>query len=252
MRTLPDCCIPLTLTSPPYDDLYEYGGHGFDFEGIAAELFRITMIGGVAVWVVQEQIVDGSETGTSSRQRTFFQDLGFRLHHTMIMQPYSYRTHSQIRYGNSLQYAQILSKGQPRSHNLIRDRLIKEPGRTRPFHARTKDGRLYCQKQFTPKAVGVRGPIWFYATGRHIAEEDYTVIHPARMAESIACRHIRTWSRRGDLVFDPLAGVGTTCKMALLLGRRYLGMEIHEPYWEVAVRRVEEAKKRLENRTSNA
>ena len=50
---------------------------------MARELYRITMHGGVLVWVVQEQIVDGSESGESSRQRLHFMDLGFRCHQTL-------------------------------------------------------------------------------------------------------------------------------------------------------------------------
>jgi site-specific DNA-methyltransferase (adenine-specific) len=242
MRVLPDFCIPMTLTSPPYDNLYRYGGHAFDFETIAAELFRVTMVGGVVVWIIQEQIVDGSETGTSSRQRLFFQQLGFRLHHTMVMQPYAGRTHSHVRYGGSLQYAFILSKGQPRNVNLIRDHLNSERGRTRRFTGRTHDGRVFQQPFRTTPTWGARGGVWFYATGRHIAEEAYTKLHPARMAEQIARDHILSWSRPGDLIFDPFAGVGTTCKMAFLSDRRYLGMEIFGPYWVTALRRLAEAR----------
>ncbi len=84
MRQLPDCCIPLTVTSPPYDDLRTYGGHTFDFKAVAEELWRITMKGGVVVWVVAEQIKNGSETGTAARQKLHFMDLGFRCS-TMIM-----------------------------------------------------------------------------------------------------------------------------------------------------------------------
>jgi DNA modification methylase len=36
MPRLPDSSIPLTLTSPPYDALREYGGHRFDFEKFQA------------------------------------------------------------------------------------------------------------------------------------------------------------------------------------------------------------------------
>jgi site-specific DNA-methyltransferase (adenine-specific) len=61
MRSLSNNIIPLTVTSPPYDTLRIYGSHDFNFEKIAVELYRITMPGGVVVWVVQEQIVDGSE-----------------------------------------------------------------------------------------------------------------------------------------------------------------------------------------------
>jgi len=245
MRSLPDCCIPMTLTSPPYDDLYLYGGHAFDFETIATDLFRVTMVGGVVVWIVQEQIVDGSETGTSSRQRLFFQELGFRLHHTMVMEPYAGRSHSDVRYGGSLQYAFILAKGMPQSINLIRDRLNNERGRTRSFTERNRDGQVRRRHTRTTPTFGARGPIWKYATGLHIAAERYTNLHPARMAESIARDHIISWSCPGDLIYDPMCGVGTTCKMALLSGRRYLGMEIHGAYWVTALRRLRKVRQAI-------
>ena len=57
MAKLPDGCIDLTVTSPPYDNLREYNGYHFDFEGIARELFRITKDGGVVVWIVGDATV---------------------------------------------------------------------------------------------------------------------------------------------------------------------------------------------------
>ncbi len=52
MKRIPDKSIDMILTSPPYDNLRDYNGYTFDFEGIAKELFRITKDGGVVVWVV--------------------------------------------------------------------------------------------------------------------------------------------------------------------------------------------------------
>lgn len=52
LKRLPEGCIDLTVTSPPYDDLRTYDGFVFDFEVIARELFRVTKTGGVVVWVV--------------------------------------------------------------------------------------------------------------------------------------------------------------------------------------------------------
>ena len=46
MRGLPNGCIDLTVTSPPYDNLRLYKGYSFDFEPIAHELYRITKPGG--------------------------------------------------------------------------------------------------------------------------------------------------------------------------------------------------------------
>src|SRR4051794_24850629 len=72
---LPDDCIPLTVTSPPYDQLRTFGGvtwNAATFQKIAEELWRITMPGGVVVWVVADTIVNGSETCTSARQKLYF------------------------------------------------------------------------------------------------------------------------------------------------------------------------------------
>ena len=46
MRKIPDNSIDLVVTSPPYDNLREYGGYVFDFDNIAKELFRIIKQGG--------------------------------------------------------------------------------------------------------------------------------------------------------------------------------------------------------------
>jgi len=38
MKDIPDGSIDMVLTSPPYDNLRDYKGYTFDFEGIAMEL----------------------------------------------------------------------------------------------------------------------------------------------------------------------------------------------------------------------
>lgn len=48
MRELPPASVQLVVTSPPYDDLRTYGGHSWDFEATARELFRVLCDGGVA------------------------------------------------------------------------------------------------------------------------------------------------------------------------------------------------------------
>lgn len=46
MKTLDDCSIDLTVTSPPYDNLRQYNGFYFEWEDTIRELFRITKLGG--------------------------------------------------------------------------------------------------------------------------------------------------------------------------------------------------------------
>jgi hypothetical protein len=80
MRSLPNDHVPLTVTLPPFDAIRDYGGHHFDFEAIATELWRVTEPGGVVCWHVQDQIIDGSESCTIDKQTLFFRELGFRLY----------------------------------------------------------------------------------------------------------------------------------------------------------------------------
>lgn len=248
MRGLPDGCIHLTVTSPPYDDLRTYGGHSrWDFAGCARELYRITVPGGVVVWVVQEQIVNGSETGESSRQRLAFLDLGFRLHHTMVMGKSGGHQHSANRYGRPLEYALILSKGAPRYFCPLRDKPNKSKGRVKAFTNRLPDGSFPPVRRRKTNAFGIRAAVWCYATGRNVTTKDGYALaaHPALMPERMAEDHIRSWSKVGDLVFDPFAGAGTTLKVARLNFRRYLGFEANPEYVEIAQRRLAEADARI-------
>ena len=42
MKSMEECFIDLTVTSPPYDEFRNYNGYSFDFENIAKPLFRVT------------------------------------------------------------------------------------------------------------------------------------------------------------------------------------------------------------------
>ena len=59
LKLLKDESIDLTVTSPPYDNLRTYNGYCFDFESVAKELYRVTKLGGVVVWVVGDATVKG-------------------------------------------------------------------------------------------------------------------------------------------------------------------------------------------------
>jgi tRNA G10 N-methylase Trm11 len=54
--------------------------------------------------------------------------------------------------------------------------------------------------------------------------------HPGKMAPELARQAIKAYSRPGDLVIDPMCGIGTTLVEAAHLGRRALGVEL-EPRW---------------------
>ncbi|HWY90772.1 MAG TPA: DNA methyltransferase [Solirubrobacteraceae bacterium] len=54
--------------------------------------------------------------------------------------------------------------------------------------------------------------------------------HPGKMLPALARRAIETYSDPGDLVLDPMCGIGTTLVEAIHLHRRALGLEL-EPRW---------------------
>lgn len=59
--------------------------------------------------------------------------------------------------------------------------------------------------------------------------------HPARMAPDLAAAIIGDYAHPGDLVFDPLAGIGTTLVEAIHLGRDAFRMDL-EPGWVTLAR----------------
>ncbi|GAA2535724.1 hypothetical protein GCM10010210_01090 [Pseudonocardia hydrocarbonoxydans] len=54
--------------------------------------------------------------------------------------------------------------------------------------------------------------------------------HPAKMLPAVAAHAIAHYTRPGDLVLDPMCGIGTTLVEAVHLGRRAVGVE-YEPHW---------------------
>ncbi|MFG2744091.1 TRM11 family SAM-dependent methyltransferase [Streptomyces chartreusis] len=54
--------------------------------------------------------------------------------------------------------------------------------------------------------------------------------HPAKMLPAIAAHAITTYTRPGELVLDPMCGIGTTLVEAIRLGRHALGIE-YERHW---------------------
>src|SRR5687768_16346940 len=54
--------------------------------------------------------------------------------------------------------------------------------------------------------------------------------HPGKMLPALARAAIARYSEPGDLVVDPMCGIGTTLVEAIHLGRRAIGVEL-EPKW---------------------
>ena len=242
MKRMPDNFVDLTVTSPPYDNLRNYNGYSFDFEGIAKELFRVTKQGGVVVWVVGDATIKGSETGTSFKQALFFMDCGFRLLDTMIYKkpPRGAVGNNKV-YWQSFEYMFIFTKGSLKTINVICDRKNKESRKGDNGTKRLTDGSLKKVKRGGYGEFGRRTNVWEYEIGKGKSTNDKIKKHPAIFPEKLANDHIISWSNEGDLVYDPFMGSGTTAKMAILNNRNWIGSEISKEYCDIALKRIEDA-----------
>lgn len=243
--------IDLTVTSPPYDNLRTYEDQtqwDFDiFKAVANELYRITADGGVVVWIVGDATIDGSETGTSFKQALYFKEIGFNLHDTMIYQKTNPApTGGSNRYYSAFEYMFVLAKGKPKTFNEIRVTRSnkwndKRKSRNKNY-VRNKDG------EFTTKDVPLNldrpvkmKNVWTAVVGGGNSTMDaYAFEHPAILPEKIAEDHILSWSNKGDVIYDPFMGSGTTGKMALKNNRQFIGSEIVANYFKISTKRLQD------------
>lgn len=239
LSKVPDDFVDLTVTSPPYDNLRDYNGFKFDSLKMAKELFRVTKKGGVVVWIVNDATIKGSESMTSFKQAIQFVDeVGFRLHDTMIYQKNSLpKNHN--RYEQDFEYMFIFSKGKPKTFNPIKVPCAypeKEGARKNSYFSKTDEKNRSARSGKKRKPVGkdkIKGNIWKYSVGKgHSTNDDIAFKHPAIMPEKLAHDHIISWSNEGDLVLDPMCGSATVIKMAILANRNFLGFDVSEDYIE--------------------
>jgi site-specific DNA-methyltransferase (adenine-specific) len=249
LSTIKDNVVDCVITSPPYDDLRIYNKdkkeeYDFDFKGIANQLVRVLAPGGVIVWVVGDQVKNKSETGNSFRQALYFMELGLNLHDTMIYKKNSSAFPASItgnRYSQVFEYMFVFSKGTPTTAHLLVDKPNAWAG-WKGFGKMTKrerDGELVEIDRRPVADLSPRTNIWKYATGKNYSSsDDFASKHPAIFPEGLVGDHILTWTNKGDLILDPFNGSGTTTKMAKLLERRFIGIDISEEYCEIARKRL--------------
>lgn len=240
MKSIPEGYVDLTVTSPPYDNLRTYKGYTFPLNEIVQELYRVTSVGGVVVWVVGDATVNGSETGSSFKHALKFMEAGFNLHDTMIFQktnpiPQIYRK----RYNNIFEYMFVFSKGPVKTHNPIMIDCLHaglELGST--TYKNYSKGEQKRTKIANPvKKQKIKGNIWEYVVGKK-SEDQEAKGHPAPFPCALARDHILSWTNVGDVVLDPMCGSGTTCREAHLSNRRYIGIDISEEYCALASSRI--------------
>lgn len=241
LPTLPQ--FDAAVTSPPYDDLRDYGA-GFDGVDCLAVISHVAdrlAPGGVLMWNVADATKNGSETGSSFRQALHAIDCGLRLHDTMIYCKEGVTFPDANRYHPAFEYMFVLSKGAPAKFNGIKDWRNKWRGSSISGSARQKDGTTKTLNN-TGKEIseyGLRRNWWPLSN----AYTGATAGHPAPMPFQMAHDHIVTWTDQGQIVCDPFMGSGTTGVACAVTGRDFIGCEINPDYFDIACRRIEQAQR---------
>ena len=142
---------------------------------------------------------------------------------------------SNLCYRQNFEYMFVLSKGRPKTVNLIRDHMNLTAGHTRVGKGRRRaDGTINDENghvRVTPE-TSRRNNWWL------IPRNSVDTGHPAVFPYTLARDHVLSWSNPGDTVLDPFMGSGTTGLACKETGRRFIGMEIDTAYFQIAKERI--------------
>lgn len=252
---LPEESIDFSVFSPPFAALFTYSASERDmgncrsedeffthFAYMIGELYRVAKPGRiVAIHVAQIAATlahDGFIGIKDYRGRVIqaFIDQGFIFHGDITVdknpQAQAIRTHSK-----ALLFRQLNKDASWLRPGLADYILVfRKPGEnTVPIHPdiNNEDWIKWAH------------PVWY-----DIRESDTlnTVVAKSNADERHICplqlglieRCIRLWSNPGETVLSPFAGIGSEGYQALLFDRRFVGIELKEEYFNVAVRNLEE------------
>lgn len=250
MKEIESGSIDLTVTSPPYDNLRTYNDtlvwNEHIWQAVIKELFRVTKIGGVVVWIVGDATIKGSETGTSFKQALWAMECGLRLHDTMIWEKPNFSMPCKNRYHQVFEYMFIFTRGAPKTFNEICDRKNKYGPCLGRNSVRSKSGEMIELKKPKSREFGRRFNVWKNNTvGQDFMCQELP--HPAMFPEKLASDHIISWSNEGDAILDPFMGSGTTGVACLNTNRNFIGIEKDVISFEIAENRIAEAERRKNN-----
>lgn len=232
--------VDLVVTSPPYDNLREYNGFTFDFEGIAKQLYRITSYGGVVVWIVGDATINGSETGTSFKQALYFKEVGFNLHDTMIWKKTNPIPLNHNRYEQQFEYMFVFSKNKPKTFNPIKIKTLgfgKEYSWDCKNDYGDKSAKRSRDERSKTSKYKIEYNIWEFPAAYS------KITNSAPFPRPLVNNHILSWSNKNEIILDPFIGSGTSAMVCEELNRRWIGIEISEKYCEISARRIESANK---------
>lgn len=209
MRDMPDGCVDLSVVDPPFNLGFDYGPGSDDNKPL--DEYR--------QWL--KTIMDEVERITKEGRLIF---LWQAMRHCLLV-------------WNDYPQARLMAG----CKDFVQMRKVDVQWAFDPI--------LFWHKGKTEYQFASRGPIGCrrdWVVGNHIPERNSGEAkwHPCPRPMSHVEYVVNQWSKKGDLVFDPFLGSGTTAVAALKLGRHFYGCDINEEYVKLANERIE--KTRLE------
>ncbi len=242
MKRLPDECIDLAVTSPPYDGTRVYNGFQYDLNATGKELFRVLKPGGMAAMVIQDQTKNFGKTLTSFRTIVDWCDnIGFKLFECVI-----YRKNGtegawwKNRFRVDHEYIPLFLKGERPAY------FDKGPLKIKSKHGgktmtgsgnRMTNGKTTKTVRREINKTKCRGTIWNYLMAGD--KDSIKRKHPAVFPDAIPLDVILCFCPPEGLVLDPFMGCGSTAIAALRAGRHFIGFEISKDYCDLARQRFE-------------
>jgi len=269
---LPDSSVNLIFTSPPYALHFKkaYGNVSKAdyiewFLGFAREIKRVLTDDGSFVLNIGGSWNQGSPTRSLYHFKLLIalvEEIGFHLaqecfwyNPAKMPVPAEWVTVRRVRIKDSVEYVWWFSKStapKADNRNVLRPygpdmlRLAKRGVRAtvRPsgHNINSSFDKVHAGGAIPPNVLDDQTPADMQILGNNSANDTYTLkckeagikIHPARFPAALPEFFIKLLTDEGDLVVDPFAGSNTAGKVAEMLGRRWIGMELVEEYLEAS------------------
>lgn len=235
-----DESLDLTITSPPYCIGKAYDVHttisGFQDTNrpIINTIIAKTKPGGSICWQIGHHVSHGEIFPLDYFVYQLFKEVypSIKLRNRIVWH-FEHGAHCRNRFSGRHEAILWFTKGDGYYFDLDAVRVKqKYPGKK--HYRGTNKGKYSCNP------LGKNpGDIWSIPNVKANHIEKTT--HPCQFPIALAQRLIRALSPSGGRVADPFMGVGTTGAAALLESRSFVGMEIHKPYYDIAVQRLEAA-----------
>ena len=259
LKGIPDNSIHYSIFSPPFASLYTYSNSDRDmgnsktddefyehFTFLVKELYRVTMPGRLLSFhcmnLPTSKVRDGVIGIKDFRGLLIriFTDAGW-IYHGEVCIWKNPVTAMQRTKALGLLWKQ-LKKDSAMSRQGIPDFIVtmRKPG-DNPERVTHTDESFPCnvwQKYASPVWMDINQSDTLQ---RKSAREDKDEKHICPLQLEVIKRCIELWSNPNDIVLDPFAGIGSTPYVALRMGRRGLGVELKESYYEQAVKNCNEA-----------